>query len=99
MDKQRLISELRIGMAEAYRERQKKHLKIHTPMSVIEKGSPDEILGIFTVCQHCGTPRLPENLLTLAIEMANSAEQFLMLRDAFEETLPDGHEEALPSHE
>ena len=88
MDKQQLVSELRIGMVKTYRERQRKHLKIHIPLSLIEKGGPDEIIGVFTICRHCGEPRLPDNLIALAIEMAHSAEQFLMLKDAFEETLP-----------
>jgi hypothetical protein len=89
VDKQQLVSDLRIGLAETYQERKRKHLKIHVPISAIEKASPDEIIGIFNTCPSCGTPRLPDNLLALAIEMANSGKQFAILFDAFEETLPD----------
>jgi len=59
------------------------------PLHLIETGSADEIIGLFTICPHCGTQRLPDNLLAQAIEMANTADQFIALHDAFEATLPD----------
>ena len=89
MDKQQFVSELRTELAEDYRERRRKHKKTLASLSLIETGGPDEIIGIVSTCVDCGAPTLPDHLLAQAIEMAHSVKEFVILREAFKDTLPN----------
>src|SRR6266568_3677780 len=63
MKRPHLAYHLRIGLKETYLQRKARRQKIHVPLHLIETGSADEIIGLFTICPHCGTQRLPDKLL------------------------------------